>query len=93
MEIVITFLLMTVILHVSNDSELHKLTGLCAGALVATYITIEAPISGMSIERAGRIIPLEAIVLMFAHVEAPETTPGIVKLYESPRQSRGFTLD
>jgi len=31
---------------------LHKLTGLCAGALVATYITIEAPISGMSMNPA-----------------------------------------
>ncbi|HEU4343906.1 MAG TPA: aquaporin, partial [Candidatus Binatia bacterium] len=42
-EIVITFILMTVILHVSNNARLHKLTGICAGALVATYITIEAP--------------------------------------------------
>ena len=32
--------------------ELHKLTGLCAGMLVATYITIEAPISGMSMNPA-----------------------------------------
>ena len=51
-EIAITFLLMTVILHVSNNAKLHKLTGLCAGALVATYITIEAPISGMSMNPA-----------------------------------------
>ena len=51
-EIAITFVLMTVILHVSNDAKLHKLTGLCAGALVATYITIEAPISGMSMNPA-----------------------------------------
>ena len=51
-EIVITFVLMTVILHVSNNQKLHKLTGLCAGALVAIYITIEAPISGMSMNPA-----------------------------------------
>lgn len=51
-EIIITFLLMTVILHVSNTPRLHKLTGLCAGILVATYITIEAPISGMSMNPA-----------------------------------------
>ena len=43
---------MTVILHVSNHAKLHKFTGLCAGALVATYITIEAPISGMSMNPA-----------------------------------------
>src|SRR5262245_46076192 len=38
-EIVIAFILMTVILHVSNHSRLHKWTGVCAGALVLTYIT------------------------------------------------------
>jgi glycerol uptake facilitator-like aquaporin len=47
-EIVIAFILMTVILHVSNNSHLHR----CAGALVATYITVEAPISGMSMNPA-----------------------------------------
>ena len=51
-EIAIAFILMTVILRVSNHSRLHKLTGLCAGALVAIYITFEAPISGMSMNPA-----------------------------------------
>jgi aquaporin Z len=51
-EVAITFVLMTVILHVSNNSKLHKLTGLCAGVLVAIYITVEAPISGMSMNPA-----------------------------------------
>ena len=51
-EIGITFILMTVILNVSNNMRLHKFTGLCAGALVATYITLEAPISGMSMNPA-----------------------------------------
>ena len=51
-EIVISFILMTAILHMSNHARLHKFTGLCAGALVASYITIEAPISGMSMNPA-----------------------------------------
>jgi aquaporin Z len=51
-EVVIAFILMTVILHVSNSVKLHKFTGLCAGVLVAIYITIEAPISGMSMNPA-----------------------------------------
>jgi aquaporin Z len=51
-EIVITFILMSVILEVSNHPILNKLTGLCAGALVAAYITVEAPISGMSMNPA-----------------------------------------
>lgn len=51
-EFVISFILMTVILHVSNTLRLHKLTGICAGLLVAIYITVEAPISGMSMNPA-----------------------------------------
>lgn len=51
-EIAIAFILMVAILYVSNNHKLHKLTGLCAGALVAIYITIEAPISGMSLNPA-----------------------------------------
>jgi aquaporin Z len=51
-EIVIAFILMTVILHVSNNSRFHKLTGLCAGLLIAVYIPLEAPISGMSMNPA-----------------------------------------
>jgi aquaporin Z len=51
-EIAIAFVLMTVILRVSNHQRLHKLTGLCAGVLVTVYITFEAPISGMSMNPA-----------------------------------------
>jgi aquaporin Z len=51
-EIIITFVLMMAVLHVSNHSKLHKFTGLCAGGLVAAYITIEAPVSGMSMNPA-----------------------------------------
>ena len=51
-ELVITFVLMSVILHVSNHPTRANLTGLCAGALVALYITVEAPLSGMSMNPA-----------------------------------------
>ena len=51
-EVLITFILMTVILNVSNTKRLSRWTGLFAGALVATYITIESPISGMSMNPA-----------------------------------------
>jgi aquaporin Z len=54
-EIIIAFILMTVILHVSNDAQIHKFTGLCAGILVAAYFTVEAPISGMSMNPARSI--------------------------------------
>lgn len=51
-ELAITFVLMSVILRVSNIPKLNRYTGLCAGLLVMTYITIEAPISGMSMNPA-----------------------------------------
>ena len=51
-EIAISFILMSVILAVSNARSVARFTGLFAGALVATYITFEAPISGMSMNPA-----------------------------------------
>jgi aquaporin Z len=51
-EVAIALVLMTVILHVSNNARLHRFTGLCAGLLVALYITFEAPVSGMSMNPA-----------------------------------------
>ncbi len=51
-ELTITFILMTVILTVSNTKRLGRWTGLFAGALVAIYISIESPISGMSMNPA-----------------------------------------
>ena len=51
-EMVIAFGLMTVVLATANDSRLMRYTGLFAGALVATYIAVEAPLSGMSLNPA-----------------------------------------
>jgi aquaporin Z len=51
-EILISFILMSVVLKVSNTKRLARWTGMFAGALVATYITIESPISGMSMNPA-----------------------------------------
>ena len=73
-EVAITFVLMTVILHVSNNSGLHKLTGLCAGALVATYITVEAPISGMSMNPArtfASAVPAQYWTALWIYFTAP----------------------
>jgi aquaporin Z len=51
-ELLISFILMSVVLNVSNTKRLARWTGIFAGALVATYITIESPISGMSMNPA-----------------------------------------
>src|SRR5262249_14103648 len=51
-EVAITFVLISVVLHVSNTPDLARRTPLFVGALVAAYITVEAPISGMSMNPA-----------------------------------------
>jgi aquaporin Z len=51
-EAVISGILMTVVLTVSNHARWASFTGLCAGLLVATFITFEAPLSGMSMNPA-----------------------------------------
>jgi aquaporin Z len=51
-ELLISFGLMAVVLVVTNTPRLASKTGLFAGALVATYITLESPISGMSMNPA-----------------------------------------
>jgi aquaporin Z len=51
-EVIIAFILMSVVLLVSNTPKLGRYTGLFAGACVAAFITFEAPISGMSMNPA-----------------------------------------
>ena len=51
-EAIISFVLMLTVLGVSNHRRLAPFTGLSAGLLVWTYITVEAPLSGMSMNPA-----------------------------------------
>jgi aquaporin Z len=51
-EFAISYLLMLTLLVVSNVGALSRYTPYVAGLLVATYITFEAPISGMSMNPA-----------------------------------------
>lgn len=51
-EVLMAFGLMTVVLRVSNRDEVARFTGLCAAALIAIYIVVEAPLSGMSLNPA-----------------------------------------
>jgi aquaporin Z len=48
----ISFVLMSMVLRVSNTPHVARFTGLFAGVLVALYITLEAPLSGMSMNPA-----------------------------------------
>jgi aquaporin Z len=51
-EVAIALGMMLMVLVVSNRVELNRYTGRLAGALVALYITLEAPLSGMSMNPA-----------------------------------------
>jgi aquaporin Z len=51
-EAFISFGLMATVLFATNTPRLMRLTGVFAGGLVALYITIEAPVSGMSMNPA-----------------------------------------
>jgi aquaporin Z len=51
-EALISWILMTVVLTSSNRLSLARYTGLFAGLLVAAFITVEAPLSGMSMNPA-----------------------------------------
>jgi aquaporin Z len=55
-EAAISLGMMLLVLGVSN-SRWRSRTGVCAGALVALYITVEAPLSGMSMNPARSVGP------------------------------------
>jgi aquaporin Z len=73
-EFTISFLLMTTVLLVSNSKKLPAFTGVFAGVLVATYITVEAPLSGMSMNPArtfGSALPAHAWSYLWIYFTAP----------------------
>ena len=54
-EIAIAFVLMTTVLRANGSLRLMRWTGVCAGILVAFYIAVEAPVSGMSLNPARSV--------------------------------------
>jgi aquaporin Z len=54
-ELTISFGLMTTVLFVSNHEAIARYTPYFAGALVATYIAFETPLSGMSMNPARTV--------------------------------------
>lgn len=73
-EVGIAFVMMTVILQVSNHTRWHKFTGLCAGLLVLAYITVEAPLSGMSLNPArtfASAVPAQHWSAFWIYLSAP----------------------
>ncbi|HET7291758.1 MAG TPA: aquaporin [Vicinamibacteria bacterium] len=72
-EVGMTFAMMTMVLNVTAG-PLAKLTGLFAGAIVCAYITIEAPISGMSLNPArtfASALPAMDFTALWIYFTAP----------------------
>lgn len=73
-EAVISFVLMTVVLNVSSRMSIARYTGLFSGSLVVTYISLEAPISGMSMNPArtfGSALAAQAWDVLWIYFTAP----------------------
>jgi aquaporin Z len=73
-ELTISFGLMMTVLIVSNTAKFARFTGIFAGILVATYITIEAPLSGMSMNPARTLasaIPAQNWAAIWIYFTAP----------------------
>lgn len=51
-EVIISFLMMTMILNTSNSAKWSRLTPYFVGLLLATFIAVESPISGTSLNPA-----------------------------------------
>jgi aquaporin Z len=73
-EAVISFLQMSLILRFSNTLRLARFTGLFAGAMIATYISLEAPYSGMSMNPArtfASALPAQIWTALWVYFTAP----------------------
>lgn len=73
-EALISFGLMTTVLWTSNRKSLTRWTGVFAGVLVATYITFEAPYSGMSMNPArtfASALPPRLWMALWVYFTAP----------------------
>ncbi|HYY58615.1 MAG TPA: aquaporin [Pyrinomonadaceae bacterium] len=73
-ELMISFILMSVVLTISNTRRFNRYTGLFAGLLVAVYISIEAPLSGMSMNPArtfGSALSAQDWTALWIYFSAP----------------------
>jgi aquaporin Z len=89
-EVIISLGLMTTILIVSNTPRLSRFTGLFAGALLATYIVLEAPLSGTSMNPArtfGSALPGQVWTALWIYFTAPPL--GMLLAAEAYARAKG----
>jgi aquaporin Z len=73
-EFAISFLLIAIILNVSNSRRMTRYTPWVAGLLIASYISIESPLSGMSMNPArtiGSALPAGVWTAIWVYFLAP----------------------
>ena len=84
-EAVIAFLLMITVLVMTNQPRLNRYTGLAVAALLAVYITFEAPLSGMSLNPARSLasaVPAAMWTSLWVYFVAPVLgMMGAVEVY------------
>jgi aquaporin Z len=91
-ELAISFFLALTVLATSNSARLSRFTPYFAATLVATYITLEAPFSGMSMNPArtlGSALPAHAFDAIWIYFTAPPIGMLLAaQLYLSIRSAR-----
>jgi aquaporin Z len=90
-EVVISLLMMATILAVSNTGWLNRYTGLFAGALLAAFIAVEAPLSGVSLNPArtlGSALPAGDWSAIWVYFTAPPL--AMLAAGQGYRLMRGF---
>jgi aquaporin Z len=73
-ELAISFVMMTAILRASSSQRLMRYTGVLAGILVAIWISVEGPLSGMSMNPArtfASALPANTWTGFWLYVVAP----------------------
>lgn len=89
-EFAISLFLMAAILGFTNNPRLARFTGITAGVLVASFITLVTPVSGMSINPArtfGSALPAHLWVGLWVYFTAPVL--GMLAAAEAYRWARG----
>jgi len=90
-EAAMSFLLMSIVLAVSNAPRWNRFTPLAAGACVALFITFEAPLSGMSMNPA-RTLGSAAAAMRWDHLWIYFVAPplGMLAAAELRVRARGL---
>ena len=73
-ELAISFVLMLTILMISNDKRWSRYTGIAAGILIASYVSFESPLSGMSMNPARTLasaLPAQVWSSLWIYFTAP----------------------